>query len=69
MEIIMPSFSLSSYRRSGKVWYSPPFYYGEGYKMCLAVHANGVGAGAGTHVPSLWQYLASEENTMISSDQ
>ena len=46
--IVMPKFS--EYRRSGKVWYSPPFYYREGYKMCLAVYANGVGKGAGTHV-------------------
>ena len=44
----MPKFS--EYRRSGKVWHSPPFYYREGYKMCLAVYANGVGFGAGTHV-------------------
>jgi len=28
----------------------PPFYYGDGYKLCLAVYANGKGAGAGTHV-------------------
>ena len=42
--------SFSEYRRSGKVWHSPPFYYREGYKMCLAVYANGVGNGAGTHV-------------------
>ena len=44
----MPNFSY--YRCSGKVWHSPPFYYREGYKMCLAVYANGVGEGAGTHV-------------------
>ena len=40
----------SEYRYSGKVWHSSPFYYREGYKMCLAVYANGVGEGAGTHV-------------------
>ena len=40
----------SEYRHSGKVWHSPPFYYGGGYVMCLAVYANGVGEGAGTHV-------------------
>ena len=44
----MPIFSY--YCRSGKVWHSPPFYYREGYKMCLAVYANGVEEGAGTHV-------------------
>ena len=43
-------FNFSEYRRSGKVWYSPPFYYREGYKMCLAVYANGVEEGAGTHI-------------------
>ena len=42
--------NFSEYRRSGKVWHSPPFYYREGYKMCLAVYANGVGEGAGTNV-------------------
>ena len=42
--------NFSKYRRSGKVWHSLPFYYKEGYKMCLAVYANGVGKGAGTHV-------------------
>ena len=48
VKVTMPKFS--EYRRSGKVWHSPPFYYREGYKMCLAVYANGVGGGAGTHV-------------------
>ena len=42
--------NFSHYQQSGKVWYSPPFYYGAGYKMQLAVYANGTGAGAGTHV-------------------
>ena len=35
---------------SGKVSYSPPFYFREGYKMCLALHPNGIGKGEGTHV-------------------
>ena len=48
IEITMPKFS--EYHRRGKVWRSPPFYLREGYKMCLSVYANGVGAGAGTHV-------------------
>ena len=48
MTVRMSKFS--EYRRSGKVWHSPPFYYGGGYVMCLAVYANGVGEGAGTHV-------------------
>ena len=42
--------NFSHYQRSGKVWRSPPFYYEAGYKMQLAVYANGIGAGASTHV-------------------
>ena len=41
---------LSQYKRSRKVWRSPPFYFREGYKMCLAVYPNGIGKGEGTHV-------------------
>ena len=44
----MTNFSL--YKVIDKVWHSPPFYFDEGYKLCLAVHTNGKGAGAGTHV-------------------
>ena len=44
----MTDFSL--YKQAGKVWHSPPFYYRTGYKLCLAVYANGKGAGTGTHV-------------------
>ena len=29
--------SISEYKGSGKIWYSPPFYYMDGYKMQLAV--------------------------------
>ena len=42
--------NFSHYQQSGKVWHSPPFYYGDGYKMQLAVYANGTGAGAGIHM-------------------
>ena len=48
IKILMPDFP--RYSHVGNVWRSPPFYYREGYKMCLAVYANGVGKGAGTHV-------------------
>ena len=44
----MTNFSL--YKQTGKVWHSPPFYFKDEYKLCLAVYANGKGAGAGTHV-------------------
>ena len=59
----MPNFS--EYRRSGKVWHSPPFYYREGYKMCLAVYANGVGKGAGTHVSVVVLHLKGEYDDQL----
>ena len=58
--VVMPKFS--EYRRSGKVWHSLSFYYKEGYKMCLAVYANGVGGGAGTHVSVALILLKGEHN-------
>ena len=42
--------NFSHYQRSGKDWYSPPFYCRAGYKMQLAVYASGTGAGVSTHV-------------------
>ena len=36
------------YKRSGKIWYSPPFYVAGGYKMCLAAYANGTGSAQGS---------------------
>ena len=44
----MTNFSL--YKQTGRVWHSPPFYFDDGYMLCLAVYANGKGASAGTHV-------------------
>ena len=38
------------YKQSRRVWHSSPFYIQEGYKMCLDVHAGGVGSGAGSHM-------------------
>ena len=35
LTITMPK--ISEYHCSGKIWYSPLFYYKEGYKMCLVV--------------------------------
>ena len=47
--IIMTNFS--QHKSAGDTWYSPPFYsHIGGYKMCLRVHANGVGVDTGTHV-------------------
>ena len=38
----------TEFKRSGKTWYSPPFYVAEGYKMCLAIQASGIGAALGS---------------------
>ena len=63
VKIQMPKFS--EYCRSGKIWYSPPFYYREGYKMCLAVYANGIGKGAGTHVSVVILLLKGEYDDQL----
>ena len=57
--------NFSHYKRSGKVWCSPPFYYGDGYKMQLAVYANGTGAGAGTHVSIVLLRLKGEYDDQL----
>ena len=48
--IIFQLINYSEYKRSNKVWYSAPFYVANGYKMCLAVYANGTGIGKGSCV-------------------
>ena len=48
--IIFQMINYSEFKRTNKVWYSPPFYVADGYKMCLAVHANGNGLGHGMFV-------------------
>ncbi len=43
-------------------FYSPPFHTsGAGYKLCICVYANGVGAGLGTHV-SVGAHLMKGDN-------
>ena len=63
VKLIMPKFS--EYRRTGKVWHSPPFYYRKGYKMCLAVYASGVGKGTGTHVSVAILHLKGEYDDQL----
>ena len=63
MKVTMSGFS--EYRRSGKVWHSLPFYYRGGYKMCLAVYANGVGEGAGTHISVALFHLRGEYDNQL----
>ena len=49
-EVTLRMTNFTHCKQTGKVWQSPPFYYLDGYKLCLAVYANGKGTGAGTHV-------------------
>ena len=49
VEFTMTNFE--QHKTDGDRWYSPPFYTNpHGYKMCLAVFANGYGRGEGTHI-------------------
>ena len=56
----------SLYKHTSKVWHSPPFYFEDGYKLCLAVYANGKGAGAGTHVSVELLLMKGEHDDKLS---
>ena len=59
----MTNFSL--YKQTSKVWHSPPFYFEEGYKLCVAVYANGKGTGTGTHLSvELLQMRGEHDDTL-----
>ena len=45
--VVFQMVNYSEMKRTGRVWYSAPLYVQQGYKMCLAVYANGVGIGEG----------------------
>jgi len=59
----------SLYKLTNKVWHSPPFYFEGGYKLCLAVYANGKGAGAGTHVSVVLLQMKGEHDDKLSWDK
>ena len=46
--LVFQMINYSEFKRSGRVWYSAPFYVASGYKMCLAAHATGIGIGRGS---------------------
>ena len=49
-------------KKQNTEWYSAPFYsHFGGYKMCLCVYSNGIGAGKGTHI-SVYTCLMKGEN-------
>ena len=62
---VFTMLNYSVHRRIGDVWYSPPFYtVSNGYKLQLAIYADGSGAGLGTHL-SVTVYLMKGENDKI----
>ena len=55
VDFVMNNFN--QHKKDKDIWLSPSFYsHPRGYKMCLAVYANGVGEGEGTHV-SVFVYI------------
>jgi TNF receptor-associated factor 4 len=55
VDFVMNNFD--QHKKDKDVWISPSFYsHPHGYKMCLAVYANGLDDGKGTHV-SVYVYI------------
>ena len=46
--ITFQMINYSDFKRTGKIWYSSPFYVADGYKMCVAIDSNGNGVGQGS---------------------
>lgn len=63
LTITMPK--VSEYHRSGKTWYSPPFYYKEGYKMCLVVSGMKMESGRCTGLTIGIKVLQGENNDKL----
>ena len=62
------TFRMSNYtehKETGRVWYTPPFFIENGYKMCLTVHVNGFGVGKGTHLSVCLHQLAGEYDSQL----
>ena len=58
--------SYAAHKESGQVWYSPALYIHTGYKLCLAVHLNGVGAGKNSHVSIYLHQVVGERDEQLS---
>ena len=62
------TFRMSNYaehKETGLVWYTPPFFIVNGYKMCLAVHVNGFGTGKGTHLSLCLHQMVGEYDSQL----
>ena len=62
-------FTLSEFskrKQSNNAFYSPPFYtHQHGYKLCLGVNANGVGAGKDTHISVYVSVMAGNSDDQL----
>ena len=57
--IVMHNFQ--QHKKEDDIWFSPPVYtHSQGYKLCLAVYANGDGPGKGSHT-SVYVHLMKGE--------
>lgn len=56
----------SCYKQNEEPWYSPPFYYRDGYKMRLVFHANGIGVGASSHISVILLLLKGEFDDQLT---
>jgi len=60
-------YNFEKYRSSHTTWHSRPFRtHILGYKMCLRVHANGVGRGEGTHVSVTTCVMQGQFDSMLN---
>ena len=46
--ITFQMINYSEFKRGNRIWYSPPFYVANGYKMCVTIDAAGSGGGQGS---------------------
>ena len=63
------TFRLSGYselKENGHTWYGPSFHICNGYRVCMAVHTNGIGVGAQTHVSVSFYLKPSEHDDQLA---
>ena len=53
------------YKQSREPWYSPPFYYRDGYKMRLLCVAGGIGSGVASHISVILHLLKGEFDDQV----
>ena len=63
IEVVMPR--VSEYHRRENAWFSPPFYYKLGYKMCLVVRVQKMMPGSCTHISISVDVLEGEHDSQL----